>query len=175
MYKVRYYANTPLFDATRGGGVSFIWSGLWETKEVLRTSFKWVVGDREIIRAFENPWVCGRENFMVNSVHADHNRGIKVCDLFLPDSKQWYVQKVYNLFVDYDVNSILVVPIPKNQVLDHMAWAHASDGRYTVKSVYHYWHTHFSDCKHVVAHRGWSALWNLKVLHKVSVFPMKIR
>lgn len=44
VYKARYFPNTSLFEANRGGGVSFIWSGLWQAKEVLKEGYRWIVG-----------------------------------------------------------------------------------------------------------------------------------
>ncbi|XP_074362175.1 putative mitochondrial protein AtMg00310 [Apium graveolens] len=32
VFKARYYPDTSLFAASRGGGVSFVWSGLWQAK-----------------------------------------------------------------------------------------------------------------------------------------------
>lgn len=174
MFKARYFTNTSLFEATRGGGVSFIWSGIWQAKEALRRGFKWVVGDGETIKALEDPWVRGRDNFTVNSVQANHNGGIRVCDLFLAGSKQWDIQKVHNLFADCEAKSILAIPIPKDQVPDHMAWVHTSDGKYSVKSGYRYWHTHLSNYRQVEAHKGWSVLWNLKIPHKARIFLWRL-
>lgn len=45
IYKVRYFNNSSFFEAKRGGGVSYIWSSLWQAKENLKPGFKWVVGD----------------------------------------------------------------------------------------------------------------------------------
>lgn len=174
MYKARYYANTSLFDATRGGGVSFIWSGLWQAKETLKKGFKWILGDRKTIRSFDDPWVRGTDNFMVDCVNVAHDRGINVYDLFHPDTNQWDVHKENNIFLDCDAKAIFPVPIPKDQAPDHMAWVHISDGKYTVKSSYHYRNRHFSDCKHVLVHKGWSTLWKFKVPHKVRVFLWRL-
>lgn len=40
--KARYFSNSSLFEASRGGGVSYVWSNLWQTKEMLNKGFKWV-------------------------------------------------------------------------------------------------------------------------------------
>lgn len=45
IFKARYYVDKSLFKASRGGGASFIWSGLWQAKECLKGGFKWVLGN----------------------------------------------------------------------------------------------------------------------------------
>lgn len=35
-FKERYFNNTILFAVTRGGGVGFVWLGLWQAKEVFK-------------------------------------------------------------------------------------------------------------------------------------------
>lgn len=32
VYKERYFPNSHIFQASRGGGDSFIWSGIWQAK-----------------------------------------------------------------------------------------------------------------------------------------------
>lgn len=84
---MRYYANTSLFEASRGGGVSYIWSGLCQAKEALKDGFKWVIGDGESIRIFAYPWIRGNEGYRVDNTYTDQSCGSRVCDLFLPGVK----------------------------------------------------------------------------------------
>lgn len=50
--------------------VSFVWSGIWQAKEYLKKGFKWVLGDGETIRILEDPWLRGKENYMVDIMNA---------------------------------------------------------------------------------------------------------
>lgn len=87
VFKARYFDSTGLFEAGRGGGVSYIWSGVWQAKETLKGGFKWVLGDREIIRIFEDPWIRGIRNYMVEKTHMVASGGSRVCEVFLPGRK----------------------------------------------------------------------------------------
>lgn len=97
IFKARYYASTSLFETSRGGGVSFVWSGLWQAKECLKTGFKWIFGDGSNIHAFADPWIRGRTNYRVEESFVKTSCGTKACDLLLPGEKTWDVNKV-NIF-----------------------------------------------------------------------------
>lgn len=174
IYKARYFANTHLFDASRGGGVSFIWSGLWQAKEALKKGFKWVLGDGEDIRIFEDPWVRGKENYMVDNTYTGIASGTKVCELFIPGEKQWDISKVHNLVTNYDAKIFLAIPIPRNQVPDRIAWNFTNDGKYSVKSGYKFWHDQNSERQRVPCSPGWVKLWKLAIPHKFRVFLWRI-
>lgn len=174
VFKARYFNNTSLFEASRGGGVSYIWSGMWQAKEALKNGFKWVLGNGENIRIFEDPWIRGKDRFMADNTHTGTSWGMKVRELFIPGEKQWDESKVNSIVTTVDAKAILAIPIPKSQVPDRIAWAFSPDGKYSVKSGYKYWHDRFSDCKHEVSSQGWAKLWKLEVPHKIRVFLWKI-
>lgn len=81
---------------------------------MLKKGFKWVLGDGEKIKDFEDPWVSGKEQYMVDNTYAVTSRGIRVCELFVPGEKQWDTHKVNNLFSNYDAKAILAIPISRN-------------------------------------------------------------
>lgn len=174
VYKARYFSNTSLFEANRGGGVSFIWSGLWQAKEALKNGFKWVLGDGKRIRIFEDPWVRGKENYMVDNTFTGTSSDMKVCELFIPGERKWDAAKVHNLVTISDANSILAIPIPRYQVPDRIAWMNTSDGKYSVKSGYKFWCAQFNECKWVTSSPGWGKLWKLQIPHKMRVFLWRI-
>ena len=68
MFKFKYYNHTTVFEASRGGRSSFVCSGLWQTKEVLKQGYKWILGDGETIKAFKDPWVRGANQYKVNNI-----------------------------------------------------------------------------------------------------------
>lgn len=106
-----------------------------------------MLGDGKTIRAFEDPWIRGKENYKVKGMYAANLREIKVCELLIPGESKWDTNKVNNLFINCDANAILVVPVPRNQLPDRVAWMHTTDGKYTVKSGYRYRHKNFSECR----------------------------
>lgn len=133
-----------------------------------------MLGDREKIKVFADPWVRGKTNYMLDNTVTTAARNLRVCELFTPGVKQWDEQKVNNLISNCDAKIILAMPIPRCQVADRIAWMHTVDGKYTVKSGYKFWHDQFSECRRNPVSKGWSKLWNLDVPQKIKVFLWRI-
>lgn len=87
VFKARYFPRTSVLKAARGGGSSFIWSGIWQAKEAFCKGFRWVLGDGKEIDAFSDAWLKPKLDFCVEDSHTNFMRHKKVCDFFLPDSK----------------------------------------------------------------------------------------
>lgn len=56
--KARYFPNTHILKATKGQGSSFLWTGIWQAKEILFKGFRWVVGDGQNIVATKDQWLA---------------------------------------------------------------------------------------------------------------------
>lgn len=93
IFKARYYPHNSLFEATRGGGASYIWSGLWQAKEELKHGFRWVIGNGEKIKVFEDSWLKGGENYKVENICTDRVNVTRVCDLFVPGEKYGMIKR----------------------------------------------------------------------------------
>lgn len=91
LFKARYFQNTILFEAPRGGDVSYIWSGLWQAKELLKKGYRWVVGNGENIRVYEDAWLKCKSDFKVDTENHNQRAVSKVSDLIIPGSKRWDV------------------------------------------------------------------------------------
>lgn len=167
IFKARYFPNSSLLNATRGGGSSFLWSGIWQAKEALKKGFRWVVGDGLSIDVFEDAWLRSKADFRTEPTN-DRGDIVKVKDLFVPGVKSWDYQKVYNFFPNCDAEAILATPVPQAQAVDRMAWVHSVDGVYSVKSGYQFWQNTTGFMLHSEA--GWNQLWKLEVPHKIKVF-----
>lgn len=173
--KARYFPNCSLLQATRGGGSSYTWSGIWEAKEKLKDGFRWVLGDGKTIDIFNDRWLRGKENWCVNPQEGSAlNSGMKVCDFFLQNKKEWDVDKVRNTFDLQDENAIVSTRIPQNCTSDRLAWVHSNDGQYTVKTGYKKWHQSFVGSMDVQQSNGWGRLWRLKIPHKVKYLLWRI-
>lgn len=80
IFKARYFQDRHVLQAIKGTDSSFLWTGIWEAKEVLKKGFRWVLGDRQTIRAFKDPWVKGKQGFVVEDSHLNVIRDENVVD-----------------------------------------------------------------------------------------------
>lgn len=133
IYKARYFPNDHVFLAKRGGGDSFIWSGIWKAKEKLKDGFRWVFGNGDDIRAFSDLWLWLKEGYHVDPSYRNANREEKVSDLFLPGTKSWDENKVRESFDQYDAQLILSTHILQNNVKDRVAWSNLTNGSIVLK------------------------------------------
>lgn len=92
-----------MLNAHKGSGSSFVWIGLWESKEHLRKGFRWVLSDGESIKIFKNPWLRGKNNYYVVDSQLNDNKNENAYDYICPNSKAWDVQKVHQVFHTEDV------------------------------------------------------------------------
>lgn len=174
VFKEKYFTDSSLFEASRGGGVSFVWSGLWQAKEAFKQGFRWVVGDARSISASSDAWLRDKKGHRIDEQSYPSVRGLKVCDLFVPGRYEWDAAKVHNLFLSSDAKCILATPIPNSQVQDLLVWSHSLDGKYSAKSGYKFWQQHFSKCKEIQESKGWGRLWKIQVPQKVKMFLWRV-
>lgn len=170
VYKARYFADRHLLKAVKGTGASFIWSGLFEAKEVLAKGYRWVLGNGEDIVVTKDPWLRKKEDFKVEDSHRYVGRNETVNSLFMPGTKQWDVNKVKELFTEEDAAAILSIPVPQRNVRDRVAWTQSVDGHYDVKTGYRVWQNQGLRVNRAIQSEGWGKIWRLNIPHKIKVF-----
>lgn len=136
----------------------------------MKSGFRWVLGDGNLINIYDDPWLREKENFKVdNSVHPE-GANAKVCDFFRHDRKAWDEDKIRRSFNDGDASVILTTRIPQNGSKDRLAWVHSHNGQYSVKMGYQYWHSNHLGNINVKKSDGWGKLWRLSIPHKIKVY-----
>lgn len=133
-----------------------------------RGLFRWVFGDGMGIKVFQDAWLRGKVEFRVDNCYSDSIGSVKASDLFIPGTKIWDTLKVTSLFSSCDAKAILATPVPQHQAVDHVVWTHTVDGKYAVKSGYHFWLNNSGNNRN--RRTGWSELWKLEVPQKIKVF-----
>lgn len=109
--KARYYPNCHVLQATRTGGSSYTWSGIWEAKEEMKMGL-WVLSDGQTINISSDRWLRGKPEFRVDRSSKAINRNVKVCELFVEGRKDWDESKVRMNFKQTDANAIINIRIP---------------------------------------------------------------
>ena len=168
--KARYYPHCHLIHASRTGGSSYTWSGLWEAKEAMKSGLRWVLGDGQSILIKSDRWLRGARDFQVDQENMFVSDSARVCDFFLENTSMWDTEKVKMYFSELDANAILNTRIPSMCIKDRIAWSHTSNGQYTVKSGYQQWHKSNVHATGVQEAKGWNIIWSLEVPHKVRIF-----
>ncbi|XP_074327890.1 uncharacterized protein LOC141665806 [Apium graveolens] len=142
--------------AKLGVGSSFIWQGIVTSKNEIMHGYRWVLGDGEIIKCCQDPWLIAKADFRVIQTHSYVDRNIRVADLFVPGSKDWDISIVGSTFSANDAALILSTRIPGVPGADHLAWSRTKNGVYSVKTGYQCWHGRNIGVKSVPQSDGWS-------------------
>lgn len=69
--------------------------------------YRWVVGDVNSIKVFEDVLIGGKSNFRVEDTYNNRDGVDLVSDLLIPCEKKWDNQKVVNLFQSCEAKAIL--------------------------------------------------------------------
>lgn len=116
--RARYFIGSQVLKANKGQGSSFLWFGIWQAKEVLKASFRWVEGDGSDIVATKDQWLVSKIGFMVEDSHRYEGRNERVSSLFYPRTKIWDVSRVQELFTAVDALAILATRVPQHVALE---------------------------------------------------------
>lgn len=108
-------------------------------EKFLFKGFRWVLGDGSDIVNVKDSRLRLYDDFLVISNPLYGGRDERVSNLFIPNLTQWYACKVYDSFLEKDVNALLTVHILQREVKDIVVWVR-SNGKYNVKTGYQFWH-----------------------------------
>ena len=80
VFKVKYFPNGSIFDATQKSG-SFTWRSILKARKVARLGARWRVGDDHSIKVFKDHWLPGPRGGKINHVQLGVDRNMRVADL----------------------------------------------------------------------------------------------
>lgn len=124
----------PLTDDLSSRG-SWIWRGIREGLEIVKSNYCWEIGDDSNISVWKHKWVPKLDHTM------DTNRWFmsiqKVSDLINKETNFWNIELLKSLFDDLTVRQITQIRIPFHEK-DRIRWTQTSNGCFSVKSAYRF-------------------------------------
>ncbi|KAL0000259.1 hypothetical protein SO802_019861 [Lithocarpus litseifolius] len=119
-----------------GRNPSYVWRCLLAAQSIVNQGMRWQVGDGKNIRIWKDKWIPTPSTYRVISprtllpeeatadilIDADH--GTRRADL------------VRELFLDFEAENILSIPLSTRMPRDKLVWAGTANGQFTVKSAY---------------------------------------
>lgn len=112
------------------------WRGIWEARWVVRRGMRWRVGNVKNVRVWHDPWIPGTQTRRVISPCGSSNRDMAVGALINPISKVWNPQLVSQLFLPFEQERILSIPLSNRLPEDFFCWDSERNGKYSVRSAY---------------------------------------
>lgn len=101
VYKARYFADGNFLESSLGTSPSFIWRSIWESKDLVKSGVRWLVGPGESISIKGQPWLADETNPCVMS-ESEAIVDKKVASLMCIDRRAWDVDVISDIFYERD-------------------------------------------------------------------------
>jgi hypothetical protein len=133
------------------------------------------VGDGTKIRIKYNNWLPEAGHRQIPSHVPDLPLDAKVSTLMCGTPPSWNVDLIWQIFLPYDAEAILHIPLSERAPVDKGYWHEAKDGKYSVWSRYRLlmtktWNTRPTSSNALEPDGLWKSVWNLHVLTKIKNF-----
>jgi hypothetical protein len=106
-------------------------------REMLQLRMRWHLGNGRSVRIWHDPWLPLKESSMVRSVPQILDPEDTVSTLIFDDNNMWNVEKVREVFSEWEANAIVSIPLPPHKRRDRLFWDDTKSGLFSVKSMYH--------------------------------------
>ncbi|XP_065615736.1 uncharacterized protein LOC136061642 [Quercus suber] len=177
--KAKYFANTTFKEAQIGCRPSYVWRSLVAAKDIVVCGARWVVGNRENVKIWEDRWIPTPDSFMVVSPKTPLESEMVAC-LIDKETGSWDIDKVKGVFLPHEAEAILGMTISSRPVKDSVIWAWTTNGNFSMKGAYWVAQKWLKDQNHK-ADKGstsdntrmrslWRLVWSLNCPNKMKQF-----
>lgn len=137
--KAQYYPRGSVLEAIVGyNNPSYTWRSVVSAKWVIEGGSRWRVGDGMSISVWKDKWLARAPTFKVISLNSFGDRDMKVADLLDWEGGGWNEEKVRNIFLSFEANDILAIPLAEGPTKDGIIWHYDDSGAYTTRLGYKY-------------------------------------
>ena len=177
--KSKYFPNGDVLNAKLGSLPSYSWRSIHGSLEVIRRGSRWRVGNGKLIHIWEDRWLPTPSTYKVISPPNNNPDFPMIFALIDPLTKWWNVSLVRAMFLPFEVDSILRIPLSYSMPEDKLIWLGNKRGEFTVKSAYHIAFNLLEPkkggkCSSRDPYKSlWKRLWRLNLPAKVKVFAWR--
>jgi hypothetical protein len=178
--KAKYHPKTSFLDAKNGNKTgSYTWYNIQKASWILKKGGLWNVGNGESINIWSDYWLPRQQSYKIWTPKGQASQQW-VRDLMVPETRWWNRQLINNLFLLFEAEQILQIPITNLAGQDEFTWPKTMNGVYSVKSGYQAiqdWKRESSNPS--TSHNNnpnpiWKKLWNLKIPPKYSTLIWRL-
>ena len=177
--KAKYFHFCDILHANLGCSPSYTWWSIFNSLEVLRCGTRWSVGNGRLIHISDDKWLPNPTTHKVISPPHPFEDYPMVSSLINPMTRWWKRGVVCALFLPFEADTILKIPLCYNLPEDKLIWIGNKRGDFTVKSAYFVAIKILDSRVEGECSSGdpnaqiWRKIWSLKLLGKIKIFSWR--
>ena len=169
-------------NAKLGSNPSYAWRSIFKALEVIRSGTRWRVGNGKLIHIWEDKWLPTPTTYKVISPPQPLDDFPMVFALINGETRRWKMDMVKSLFLPFEEETILNIPLSYNLPKDKIIWVGNKKGEFTIKSTYYIALNVLSssrgggsgECSHGDPRTPLrKKIWHLKIPPKIRIFMWK--
>jgi hypothetical protein len=179
--KGKYFPNCTFLEATRKKKSSATWRAILFGRQAMVKGLIKRIGPGDSTNIWSDNWIS-TSSLMRPLIRLPGVQAERVCDLFVPGTRQWDVQLVIDSFCAMDAGEILKLKLGLRMEEDVTAWAFERSGLYSVRSCYRMLKREkdqleafkLNEAESSLNSWWWPKLWKLKIPPKVRIFWWRV-
>ena len=157
----KYYPRCSFLEAELGNNPR---RSIMAARDMVKSGSRLRIGNGESVSIWNSPWLPCAGSGMVSTAVLEGLADAKVSNLMQPDSREWDLDLLWDLFDARDVSLICSTPLSHRLVQDSSYWIYDNKGRFSIRSCYRVLQGELSQ----VGASSWQKLWMVKVPPKVE-------
>ena len=129
LYKTKYFLNCDVLSANLGSNPFYAWRSIHKSFKVLKQGTRWQVGNREMIHTWDEKWLPTPKTYKVISPQKDFGDFPMVSALIDVDTRRWRKNRLDSIFLPFEVETILNIPISHHLPEDSIIWMGNKKGK----------------------------------------------
>jgi ribonuclease HI len=136
VFSAKFFPHGNILEASEKTRGSFAWRSILKAKGLILSGLSWRVGDGAQIPIKGSNWLLEEGHRRILSPLTNLPVDAKVEELIHGSPPTWNTHKIHSLFLPYDVEAILKIPLSGRQQEDRLYWFETQNGKYSVRSGY---------------------------------------
>jgi hypothetical protein len=175
VFSAKFFPNGNILEAPEKNSGSFAWRSILKAKELILSGSSLRVGDGANIKIKGTKWLLDEGHQRIISPIPDLPSDAKVRDLIHGTPPIWNTNLIRTIFLPYDAEAILKIPLSDRSPPDRLIWHANRDGKFTVRSGYHLLLRESRTSNPECSRQGepdplWKTIWAAQIPAKVRTF-----
>lgn len=136
VYKAKYFPHGDFLSAPLGRNLSYSWRSIMATQKIVQIGYQWQIGNGESVGLWSDKWLPIPSSYKPPTFPHFFPDDAKVFALINPKTASWKSDIIHEVFLPFDAEAMLSIPLSPTLPEDRLIWAVTLTGRFSVSSAY---------------------------------------